>query len=121
MELILTGATSPALDMERLGIVNRVVSSEEDVLEAAMKIARIVASFSAPAIGLAKQAVLAGECRISLAIDVTRLTQDVAETTNLKEGLEIERALYYSSFSLADCREGVAAFKEKRKANFEHC
>ncbi|USP74105.1 hypothetical protein yc1106_01379 [Curvularia clavata] len=103
MELILTGASTSASEMERLGVVNRAVSSEEDVLEVAMKMARAVASFSAPAVGLAKQAVLA------------------AETTTLKTGLEIERALYYSSFSLEDCREGVAAFREKRKAKFQHC
>ncbi|EUC47376.1 hypothetical protein COCMIDRAFT_3634 [Bipolaris oryzae ATCC 44560] len=102
MELILTGATTSATDMERLGVVNRAVPNGEDVLEVATSMARTIASFSAPAIGLAKQAVLA------------------AETTTLKAGLEIERALYYSSFSLEDCREGVAAFKEKRKANVQH-
>ncbi|EOA92097.1 hypothetical protein ACJQWK_04265 [Exserohilum turcicum] len=102
MELILTGTTTSATEMERLGVVNRVASSEEDVLEVAKTVARSIASFSAPAIGLAKQAVLA------------------AETTTLKAGLEIERALYYSSFSLEDCREGVTAFKEKRKANVQH-
>ncbi|KAA8622771.1 Enoyl-CoA hydratase/isomerase [Pyrenophora tritici-repentis] len=73
MELILTGATTSAAEMERLGVVNRVVSSEEDVLEVATRTARTIASFSAPAIGLAKQAILA------------------AETTTLGAGLEIER------------------------------
>ncbi|KAI1515124.1 Enoyl-CoA hydratase/isomerase [Pyrenophora tritici-repentis] len=72
MELILTGATTSAAEMERLGVVNRVVSSEEDVLEVATRTARTIASFSAPAIGLAKQAILA------------------AETTTLGAGLEIE-------------------------------
>jgi enoyl-CoA hydratase len=33
-------------------------------------------------------------------------------------GLEIERASYYSSFSFPDCQEGIAAFLEKRPANF---
>lgn len=61
MELILTGTTTSATEMERLGVVNRVASSEEDVLEVAKTVARSIASFSAPAIGLAKQAVLAGE------------------------------------------------------------
>ncbi|KAK1914938.1 hypothetical protein P3342_011866 [Pyrenophora teres f. teres] len=102
MELILTGATTSAAEMQRLGVVNRVASSEEDVLEVATRTARTIASFSAPAIGLAKQAILA------------------AETTTLGAGLEIERALYYSSFSLEDCREGVSAFREKRKAGFQH-
>jgi enoyl-CoA hydratase len=43
-----------------------------------------------------------------------------AETTTLTTGLEIERALYYSSFSLADCQEGIAAFLEKREARVQH-
>lgn len=61
MELILTGATTSATEMERLGVVNRVVPNEQDVLEVATAVARTIASFSAPAISLAKQAVLAGE------------------------------------------------------------
>ena len=36
MELILTGASISASELERLGVVNKAVSSEEDVLEAAM-------------------------------------------------------------------------------------
>ena len=75
MELILTGASTSASEMERLGVVNRAVSSEEDVLEVAMKMARAVASFSAPAVGLAKQAVLAGEHSLTLAISVIKLTE----------------------------------------------
>jgi len=43
-----------------------------------------------------------------------------AEATSLDAGLELERALYYSSFSLADCREGVEAFLQKRSAVFQH-
>ncbi|KAJ4370436.1 hypothetical protein N0V83_004954 [Neocucurbitaria cava] len=102
MEMILTGTPTTASDMERLGVVNRVVASEQDVFEEALKVAQSIASFSAPTIGLAKQAVVA------------------AEATTLEAGLEIERALYYSSFSLADCSEGIAAFLEKRPASFQH-
>lgn len=61
MELILTGVPVAAAEMERRGIVNRVVMPDEDVLEEALKVARTVASFSTPAVGLAKQAVLAGK------------------------------------------------------------
>lgn len=42
----------------------------------------------------------------------------VAETTTLTAGLELERSLYYSSFSLRDCKEGIAAFLEKRSPSF---
>lgn len=39
---------------------------------------------------------------------------------NLSAGLEVEKALYYSSFGLADCEEGIAAFLQKRGPRFEH-
>ncbi|ORY16302.1 enoyl-CoA hydratase [Clohesyomyces aquaticus] len=101
MELVLTGAQTTAAEMERFGIVNRVYPVE-DVVEEALKVAEAVASFSAPAVGLAKQAV------------------QTAEATTMDAGLEIERALYYSSFSLEDCKEGIDAFLEKRTPNFHH-
>ncbi|KAF2178612.1 enoyl-CoA hydratase [Zopfia rhizophila CBS 207.26] len=101
MELVLTGSPTTAIEMERAGIVNKAWPTE-DVVEAATKVAETVASFSAPAIGLAKQAVR------------------TAETTTLDQGLEIERALYYSSFSLDDCKEGIAAFLQKRPPHFQH-
>jgi enoyl-CoA hydratase len=70
MELILTGVPATAGEMERLGVVNRVVGSEDDVLlEETMKMAQAIASLSAPAIGLAKQAVLAGEASWTVAIE----------------------------------------------------
>lgn len=61
MELILTGSSATAAEMERLGVVNRVMAPEEDVLEETLKIARTIASFSAGAVRLAKEAVLTGE------------------------------------------------------------
>lgn len=61
MEMILTGRPTTASEMERLGVVNRVVASEQDVFEEALKVAQSIASFSAPTIGLAKQAVVAGK------------------------------------------------------------
>jgi enoyl-CoA hydratase len=61
MELILTGEPSTAIEMARLGVVNRAVLPEQDVLEETLKVARRIASLSAPAVALAKQAVLAGQ------------------------------------------------------------
>ncbi|KAF2797821.1 enoyl-CoA hydratase/isomerase [Melanomma pulvis-pyrius CBS 109.77] len=101
MELILTGSPTTAAEMERFGIVNRVCSAEEDVVDVSLKVAETVATFSAPAIGMAKQAVKA------------------AEATTLTTGLEIERSLYYSTFSLQDCQEGIAAFLQKRSPSFQ--
>ncbi|KAJ4350105.1 uncharacterized protein N0V89_008726 [Didymosphaeria variabile] len=102
MEFILTGEPLTAQEMERYGIVNRVVPIGQDVVDEAMRIATRIATCSAPAIGLAKQAIKA------------------AEKTTLEAGLEIERALYYSSFSLEDCKEGIAAFLQKRPPGFVH-
>ncbi|KAF2265567.1 ClpP/crotonase [Lojkania enalia] len=102
MELVLTGSPTTAAELERFGIVNRVCSAEEDVVVEALKLAETVAAFSVPVIGLAKQAVQA------------------AEATTLNAGLEIERSLYYGSFSLVDCQEGIAAFLQKRPPNFQH-
>jgi enoyl-CoA hydratase len=61
MEMILTGAPVPANDMERLGVVNRVLLADQDVVEEALKVAQTIASYSAPAVGMAKQAVAAGK------------------------------------------------------------
>jgi len=76
MELILTGVPATAAELERLGVVNRVVQGDGDVLmEATMEMAQTIASFSAPAIGLAKQAVLAGEFSCVISVIATGLTQ----------------------------------------------
>ena len=47
--------------MERVGLVNKVCNIEQDVIDEALKVAKVVAAFSQPAVGLAKQAVKAGE------------------------------------------------------------
>jgi enoyl-CoA hydratase/carnithine racemase len=65
MEIILTGSTATASEMERFGIVNKVSTTEEDVVEEALKVAEAIAAFSVPAIGLAKQAVKAGKHSIA--------------------------------------------------------
>ena len=39
---------------------------------------------------------------------------------NLSEGLLFERKNFYMLFSSEDQKEGMAAFVEKRKANFSH-
>lgn len=61
MEMILTGVPVVAPEMERFGLVNRVCTADQSVVEEACKVANVVAAFSQPAVGLAKQAVKAGE------------------------------------------------------------
>ncbi|KXT05662.1 hypothetical protein AC578_5664 [Pseudocercospora eumusae] len=81
-QLVLTGGSISAMNLERVGIVNK-TCAEEQVLKEACNMAEGTERFSAPALVLAKQAVSA------------------AESTTLQGGLELEKALelYYSSFS----------------------
>jgi enoyl-CoA hydratase len=43
-----------------------------------------------------------------------------AYETSLSEGIRFERRLFHSQFAVADQKEGMAAFIEKRKPTFEH-
>jgi enoyl-CoA hydratase len=47
--------------MEQRGVVNKVVSTDQDVLEEALRVAHIIAGRSAPALRLAKHVVRTGE------------------------------------------------------------
>ena len=51
---------------------------------------------------------------------MTKETVNRAYETTLTEGLRFERRVFHSQFALADQKEGMAAFAEKRKANFKH-
>jgi len=100
MEIVLTGAQVTAQEMAALGLVNRVVPPGEHLNEA-KKLAQTVAAQAPIAVQLAKEAVLA------------------AFETSLEEGLEIERKNFFLLFATEDMREGMRAFIEKRKANFQ--
>lgn len=65
MELILTGLPVTATEMEQRGVVNRVVSSDGDVLEEALLVAKIITARSAPALRLAKHVVKTGKSALS--------------------------------------------------------
>ena len=47
-------------------------------------------------------------------------THSTAFETTLTEGVRFERRLFQSCFALADQKEGMSAFAEKRKAAFAH-
>jgi enoyl-CoA hydratase len=51
---------------------------------------------------------------------MTKETINRAYETPLTEGIRFERRVFHSQFSVADQKEGMAAFIEKRKANFQH-
>ncbi len=101
MEMILTGRMMDAEEAERAGLVSRIVPAAA-LVEEAVKVAERIAGLSRPAVAMAKDAV------------------NRAFETTLSEGVRFERRLFQSCFALADQKEGMAAFAEKRKAVFSH-
>ena len=51
---------------------------------------------------------------------MTKETVNRAFETTLAEGLRFERRLFHSMFALEDQKEGMAAFVEKRPAQFRN-
>lgn len=100
MELTLTGDFMDAEEAAMRGLVSRVVAKDQTVAEA-LKIARKIASKSKPT------AIMAKEC------------VNQAFETSLEQGLKYERRVFHSTFGTKDQKEGMAAFAEKRKANWE--
>ena len=100
MEIVLTGAQVTAEEMHALGLVNRVVPKGEHLIEA-IKLAKTVAAQAPVAVRLGKEAI------------------NAAFETTLSQGLEIERKNFFLLFSTEDMREGMQAFIEKRKAEFQ--
>ena len=101
MDMCLTGRMMDAAEAERSGLVSRVVPAA-DLVSEAMKAAEKIASFSLPAVMMAKESV------------------NRSYETTLTEGLRFERRVFHSMFALEDQKEGMAAFSEKRPAQFRH-
>ncbi len=98
-ELIFSGDMIAAEEAYRLGIVNRVTSSEELLVEAE-KLLNTILSRGPNAIRAAKMAIRQGI------------------ETNLDRGLDWERQLFGGRFADPETKEGLSAFLEKRKPNF---
>ena len=101
MDLILTGRNIDAAEAERSGLVSRVVPAD-DLLTEAKAVATTISRMSRSAARMAKEAV------------------NRAFESTLTEGLLYERRLFHSPFATDDQSEGMAAFTEKRPANFTH-
>lgn len=101
MDMVLTGRMMDAAEAERCGLVSRIVPAAE-LVDEALKAAAKIADFSLPAVMMAKEAV------------------NRSYETTLAEGLRFERRVFHSMFALDDQKEGMAAFAEKRKANFSN-
>jgi len=100
MDVILSGRTLSADEALAAGLVARVVAKEA-WLEEAKRVARDIASKGPVATRLAKEAV------------------DRSYEGTLRLGLEYERRALYLAFASDDAREGLDAFTEKRKPDFE--
>jgi enoyl-CoA hydratase len=101
MDVFLTGRQLSAQEVLQHGLVSRVIE-HADLADTALSLAREVARRSSPVARMLKAAVEAG-------------LQDAASST-----LELERRLFQLSFALADRKEGMAAFVERRTALFQH-
>lgn len=100
MDMCLTGRMMDAAEAESIGLVSRVLPSE-NFIDEVTKIASEVAKKSLVATMMTKEMV------------------NRAYETTLSEGVRFERRLFHSMFATKDKAEGMAAFVEKRKPNFK--
>ena len=101
MDVVLTGRVLDADEALAMGVVSR-IAPENCWLELAEEVAATIASRSAVAQKLAKQAVR------------------TAFESGISTGIEAERALFATAISSGDASEGIAAFLEKRPAQWKH-
>ena len=101
MDMCLTARTMDAAEAERSGLVSRVVPLEK-LMEEAMAVADRIAAYSLPVVMMIKESV------------------NRAFESSLTEGILFERRLFHSGFALADQKEGMSAFVEKRKPAFKN-
>ncbi|TKR55524.1 enoyl-CoA hydratase [Allopusillimonas ginsengisoli] len=101
MDLILTARMMDAEEAERAGLVSRVVPADR-VLDEAIEAATVIASMSLPSVMMAKECV------------------NMAYEGSLNDTLMFERRNFHALFSTEDQKEGMKAFVEKRKPDFQH-
>jgi len=101
MDMILTGRMIDAEEAKSAGLVSRIVPASE-LLGVALDMAETIASYNAPAVALAKDAV------------------NRAYEMSLNEGVRHERHLFQSTFATEGQKEGMKAFLEKRTPQFNH-
>jgi len=99
MDMNLTGRFMEAEEAEKCGLVSRVVPSKNLMAEAMAAAAKI------------------SEKSMITVMAVKEMVNRSYETT-LREGLLFERRLFHSLFATEDQKEGMAAFMEKREAQF---
>ncbi|GAB3480247.1 2,3-dehydroadipyl-CoA hydratase [Marinomonas epiphytica] len=99
MQMVLTGLPIDAQQAKNAGLISDLTQPELTVSRA-LSLAEIIASKGQLAVRLAKESILKGM------------------DTDLATGLRFERQAFTILAGTADREEGIAAFKEKRKAKF---
>lgn len=99
MELILSGAIIDSEEALRIGLINKIFSSET-LIDECMKIAELIASKAPLAISASLKAIRA------------------AEDLGTQEGMESEAIIFGDICGTHDFKEGTLAFLEKRPAEF---
>lgn len=100
MEMVLTGDRINAQEAKQSGLVSKIYPVDQLVSEA-VKCGEKIAANSKLVSAMAKEAVNA-------AFELT-----------LAEGTRFEKRLFHATFATDDRKEGMTAFVEKRKANFQ--
>lgn len=100
LDLLLTGRSVTAAEAMTLGLLSRVVKEDQDVVAEALALAETIGGYSAPAVAAIRSAVASAGPQVSNA------------------GMAREGILAREIFSGDDCREGAAAFLEKRAPVF---
>ena len=100
MEYILTGDMIPAPEAYRIGLVNKVYSSEELLVKANEMAEKIISK---------------GKYSITASLKA----MNSVDNLSLEEGLKLESDEFGNCCDTAEFKEGTTAFLEKRKANFE--
>lgn len=100
LEMLLTGEMISAEEAYRIGLANRVVPADQDLMETARE--------------LCGSMLKNGPLALRLAIRAVNEGMDLP----LERGLELEAALFGLTCGSADGKEGTQAFLEKRKPSF---
>jgi enoyl-CoA hydratase len=100
LEMILTGEMISAEKAFETGIVNR-LAEDDSLIDESLKLASKIVANSPAAVKCCLEAVNSGA------------------QMPLAEGLDLESALFGLCFATEDAEEGISAFLEKRKPNFQ--
>ena len=102
MDMCLSARLLSAAEADQYGLVSRVVS-DDALIEQTLSLATQIAGYSLPALMAIKESV------------------NRAWESTLSEGILFERRELHARFASADAHEGMHAFLDKRKPEFQHC